>query len=53
MHVKRDLFRSRRPMLVAKAIHVFPIGVGVERMVTRRDAALVNGELVRRILNLF
>lgn len=53
MHVKRDLFRSRRPMLVAEAINVFPISVGVKRMVTGGDAALMNKELVGRILNLF
>lgn len=40
-------------MLIAEAIHVFPIGVGVERMVPGRDAALVDGEVVGRILNLF
>ena len=40
-------------MLVAEAIHVFPISVSVERMVTGGDAALVNMELIGRILNLF
>ena len=40
-------------MLVAEAVYVFAIGVGVEGMIPGRNAALVDGEAVRWVLNLF
>lgn len=40
-------------MLVAEAVRIFAIGVGVEGMIPGRNAALVDGEAVRWVLNLF
>ena len=41
MDVERHFLRVRGPSLVAEAVDVFAVRVGVERVVLRRDGVLV------------
>lgn len=52
MNVKRHLLTTRRPMLVAEAVYVFPIVLGFEAVVAGGDGAFMGCVAARRILNL-
>lgn len=42
MNIKRDFLSRRAPMVVAEAVEVFAVVLGVEGVVARRDAAFVD-----------
>lgn len=53
VHVKADLLRVRRPVLVAEAVFEFAVVGCCERVVARADRALVDFEGVGRVLDLW
>jgi len=42
MDIKRDFLGRRAPMVVAEAVEVFAVVLGIEGVVARRDAAFVD-----------
>ena len=52
MHVEADLLAVGRPVLVAKAVHVPAIVLGVEGVVARADRSLLDFMATAGVLNL-